>query len=105
MRRLNPGRLAALRALIAVESGAHADEALAELAPPAGPDRGLAWHLTLGVLRRRGALDATLARFSKRSVAALDPVPRGALRIGLYEAAIGGSEILKVIARAAARSK
>lgn len=88
MSKVNPGRLAALRALLLIEQGVHADEALAELAPRDGVDRGLAWHLTLGVLRRCGALDTVLARFSRRPIQALDPVPRNALRIGLFEGAL-----------------
>lgn len=88
MSRVNPGRMAALRALLLIEEGVHADEALAELAPKEGADRGLAWHLTLGVLRRRGALDAALAGFSKRPISSMDPVPRNALRIGLFEGAL-----------------
>jgi 16S rRNA (cytosine967-C5)-methyltransferase len=88
MSRLNPGRLAAARVLLAVERGAHAEDILAEQAPASGPDRGLAWHLVLGVLRRQGALDAALDPFLKKGTAKLDPAPRAALRIGLFEAAV-----------------
>jgi 16S rRNA (cytosine967-C5)-methyltransferase len=88
MSRLNPGRLAAARVLLAVERGAHAEDLLAEQAPAAGPDRGLAWHLVLGVLRRQGSLDAVLTRFLKKPIEKLDAVPRIAMRIGLFESAL-----------------
>ena len=86
MSRLNPGRLAAGRALIAVERGGHAEDLLAELAPSSPADRALAWHLALGVLRRQGALDAALKPTLSRAIRKLDPAPRIALRIGLFEA-------------------
>lgn len=88
MSRLNPGRLAAARVLLAVERGAHAEDLLSEQAPAHGPDRGLAWHLVLGVLRRQGAIDSALEPFLKRGTAKLDPAPRIALRIGLFEATV-----------------
>ncbi|MEL6346899.1 MAG: transcription antitermination factor NusB [Myxococcota bacterium] len=88
MSRLNPGRLAAARALLAVERGAHAEDILAQVAPPQGADRGLAWHITLGALRRQGALDQLLNGFLKRPIATLDPQPRVALRIGAFESAL-----------------
>ncbi len=83
--RLNPGRLAAGRALLAVERGAHAEDLLAELAPEQDSDRRLAWHLALGVLRRVGSLDAVLARVAGRPVHKIDPPARAALRLGLFE--------------------
>lgn len=76
MGKVNAGRLAALRALVAIEDGGHAEDLLAELAPPTGPDRGLAWFLALGVLRRRGALDYRLAILARRGMGQLDAVPR-----------------------------
>lgn len=82
---VNPGRLAAVRALIQIDRGAHADDALAVLVPPDPADRGLAWHLVLGVLRRRGALDALIEQLAKRKISSLDPAPLAALRVGLYE--------------------
>ena len=85
MSRANPGRVAALRALVEVESGAHAEDLLAELAPNKGPDRGLAWHLTLGVLRWQGALDLALKPFLNRPIGRLDAGVRNALRMGLFE--------------------
>ncbi len=82
----NPGRVAAVHALVAVEEGHHAERVLADLAPESGLDRGLAWNLVLGVLRRQGALDALLAPRLKQGVDGLDPVVRGVLRAGLYDA-------------------
>lgn len=89
MSRVNPGRMAAARVLIAVERGAHAEDLLVEQAPAAGPDRGLAWHLTLGVLRHQGSLDHVLAPLLKKGgLPKLDPAVRVALRMGLFEAAL-----------------
>ena len=88
MSRLNPGRLAAGRALIAVERGGHAEDLLVELAPEPSSDRALSWHLTLGVLRRQGTLDAAIQPHLRRPIPRLDPAPRVALRIGLFEAAM-----------------
>ena len=84
--RLNPGRLAAARALLSVQEGAHAEDILESVAPPDGPDRRLAWHLALGVLRRRGSLDHALAAHLKPGgVAELDPPVQAALRIGAFD--------------------
>ena len=82
----NPGRVAAVRVLMAVEEGHHAEQVLAELAPPDGPDRGLAWNLVLGVLRRRGSLDALLEPRLSQGVRGLDPAVRAILRAGLFDA-------------------
>ena len=82
----NPGRVAAVRVLMAVEEGHHAEQVLAELAPPDGPDRGLAWNLVLGVLRRRGSLDALLEPRLSQGVRGLDPTVRAILRAGLFDA-------------------
>lgn len=83
---LNPGRLAAARVLLGVEEGAHAEDLLDQMAPPRGPDRGLAWHTVLGVLRRQGSLDASLEEHLKgKSVARLEPAVRTALRVGAHD--------------------
>ncbi len=87
MARANLGRVAAARALVEVDGGAHVEDVLARLAPE-GADRGLAWHLALGVLRRRGALDALLAPHLKRPIHDLDPPVRAVLRIGAFEQAL-----------------
>lgn len=84
--RANPGRVAAVRVLVAVEEGQHAEQMLAELAPPEGPDRGLAWNLVLGVLRWRGSLDALLEPRLSQGVSGLDPTVRAVLRAGLFDA-------------------
>lgn len=87
MARANPGRVAAARALMAVETGSHVEDVLARVAPEAGPDRGLAWHIALGVLRRRGTVDALLQPHVKKSLAKLDPPVLAALRVGAFEKA------------------
>lgn len=86
MKQVSAGRLAAIRALVQVEQGVHAEDALAEARVADPGQRALALHLTLGVLRRRGALDQTLVRFSRRGVDDLDPLVRAALRVGLFDA-------------------
>ena len=81
--RLNPGRLAAGRALLAVEDGDHVEDILAVTAPDKPADRGLAWHLALGVLRRQGSLDQTLApHLGGRRLSDLDAPVRVVLRVG-----------------------
>ncbi|MGB0641080.1 MAG: RsmB/NOP family class I SAM-dependent RNA methyltransferase, partial [Myxococcota bacterium] len=85
---MNPGRVAALRALIAVEEGAHAEDILPTVAPTTGPDRGLAWHITLGTLRYQGRIDQTLTPFLRRPLNKLDPGVRNALRLGVFEAQV-----------------
>lgn len=86
--RVNPGRLAAARALLGVERGANADDLLEQLAPQ-GRDRPLTWHLTLGVLRRQGSIDHVLSPYSRRPIAKLDPPVRAVLRIGAFELLYG----------------
>ncbi len=83
--RVNPGRVAALRTLVEVERGAHAEERLPIHAPASGPDRGLSWHLTLGTLRWQGSLDHHLKPLVSRPIAKLDPTVRCALRMGTFE--------------------
>ncbi len=92
MSRLNNGRLAAGRSLIAIERGAHAEDILPTLAP-AGVDRALAWHITYGVLRRQGSLDAALRPFLRKSISRLDPSVRVALRVGLLEGALSRTPV------------
>ena len=82
---VNPGRLAALRALIGVEGGAHAEDLLERLAPREDRDRRLAWALVMGVLRRQGALDSLLQPHLKQPLERLDAPVRVALRLGAYE--------------------
>lgn len=85
MSRASPARVAAARALIEVEEGAHLDESLARLAPERGLDRELSWFLAFGVLRRRGHVDAALRPTLSRPLGSLDPEVRAVLRIGAFE--------------------
>jgi 16S rRNA (cytosine967-C5)-methyltransferase len=48
-------------------------------------ERALLTELAQGTLRRLGTLDAVLSSASRRPLAALDPVVRTALRLGLYQ--------------------
>ncbi|MEC8193245.1 MAG: transcription antitermination factor NusB [Myxococcota bacterium] len=97
MSKVNPGRLAALKTLIAVERGDHAEDRLAELAPPTGPDRGLSWHLALGTLRWQGAIDHVLGPLLSRPLARLDPAVRCALRMGTFEAHMSNAPARAVV--------
>jgi 16S rRNA (cytosine967-C5)-methyltransferase len=83
--RATPGRVATAQALVLIEGGAHADDALAKLAPPEGPDRGLTWHLVLGIQRRRGAVDALIRPHLRTAMAKLQPEVRACLRMGVFE--------------------
>ncbi|MDO9280315.1 MAG: transcription antitermination protein NusB, partial [Pseudomonadota bacterium] len=83
--KVNPGRIAALQALLAVERGEHAEDALARLAPRDASDRALAWHLVLGILRNRPAVDAIVQQAAKRTTKNLDPEVLAALRMGVFE--------------------
>jgi len=85
MSKANKGRTAAIRALMAVDEGSHVEDTLDQHAPRGGPDRGLAWHLALGTLRWRGALDSSLQPFLKTPVDRLDPAVKWAMRMGLFE--------------------
>jgi 16S rRNA (cytosine967-C5)-methyltransferase len=86
----SPARVAAARALLAVEDGAHLEDALAAALPPRGegeaPDRELAWFLAYGVERRRGHVDAALRAHLTRPIGSLDPIVRVVLRVGAFEA-------------------
>lgn len=85
MSRASPARVAAAKALVAVDDGAHLDEVLAELAPSEGPDRDLAWFLAFGVVRRRGEVDASLRPHLSRPLGGLDAEVRAVLRVGAFE--------------------
>ncbi|MBM4367190.1 MAG: hypothetical protein FJ102_13345 [Deltaproteobacteria bacterium] len=80
-------RAAAARALLAIDEGARAEEALAELAPGDGADRAMTWNLVLGVLRTRSALDAGIAQAARRAPWTLDAPVLAVLRVGAYELA------------------
>lgn len=83
--RVSAARLAAAKALVAVDAAAHLDQALDQYGPAPGPDRDLAWFLGYGVVRRRGHVDAALRNVLSQPLAALDPPVRAALRIGAFE--------------------
>jgi 16S rRNA (cytosine967-C5)-methyltransferase len=82
----NPGRVAAARALLAVEQGGHVEDALPALLPPDGPDRSLAWLLAFTVLRRQGQIDGALRAVLTQPVGALDAEVRVVLRLAAAEA-------------------
>src|SRR5215213_8215562 len=86
-RGLSPARRAAFEVLRRVEEeGAFAAPLLANL--PEGlsaEDRGLAYELTLGVLRRQLWLDRTVEHFAGRKAGKLDAPVRLALRLGLFQ--------------------
>jgi len=48
-------------------------------------ERALLTELVYGSIRRRATLDAILARYTRRPLAALHTAVRGALRLGLYQ--------------------
>lgn len=83
----SPARVAALLALMAIES----EGRWANAEPPsgAGPlseqDRALATALIAGVTRWRLALDHRLNAFLKQPIASLPPGVRNALRLGLFQ--------------------
>lgn len=86
-RGVSPARRAAFEVLRRVEEeGAFAAPLLANL--PEGlstEDRGLAYELTLGVLRRQLWLDRVVEHFSGRKAGKLDTPVRLALRMGLFQ--------------------
>ncbi len=85
----SPARVAAARALLAAEEGAHLEDALAAALPPRGEgevaDRELAWFLAYGVERRRAHVDAALRAHLTRPIGNLDPAVRTVLRVGAFE--------------------
>ncbi len=84
---VSPGRLAAVRTLIELETrGGHLEVRLdAHGRGLAGAERRLAWTLALGVERRRTWLDHHLAPHLSRPPARLDPPIRAALRAAALE--------------------
>lgn len=86
-RTVSPARRASFEVLRRVEEeGAFAAPLLANLPEALSPeDRGLAYELTLGVLRRQFWLDRTVEHFSGRKTGRLDTVVRLALRLGLFQ--------------------
>jgi 16S rRNA (cytosine967-C5)-methyltransferase len=86
-RGVSPARRAAFGVLRRVEEeGAFAAPLLANLPDSLSPeDRGLAYELTLGVLRRQLWLDRVVEHFSGRRAGKLDAAVRLALRMGLFQ--------------------
>jgi 16S rRNA (cytosine967-C5)-methyltransferase len=84
--KLAPARQAAFGALLAIDRGAWSAEALAaKSAQLDSRDAGLASDIVFGTLRRRGELDASIGKYSKRAVDKLDPAVRIALEMALYQ--------------------
>ncbi len=92
--------MAAAQALVAVDEGAHLDEALAHWAPPAGPDRDLAWFLAYGTVRRRGHVDGALRSRVSRPLGGLDAGVRAVLRVGAFEKLFARTEPYAVVHQA-----
>jgi 16S rRNA (cytosine967-C5)-methyltransferase len=86
-RGVSPARRAAFEVLRRVEEeGAFAAPLLANLpASLSTEDRGLAYELTLGVLRRQFWLDRAIEHFAGRGAGKLDAPVRRALRMGLFQ--------------------
>ncbi|MHC4716390.1 MAG: transcription antitermination factor NusB [Planctomycetota bacterium] len=63
---------------------AHLDRLLAEHAPEPRTAH-LAWELAMGVVRRRGTLDAVISAFQKRAGAYMPQRIRQVLRLGAYQ--------------------
>src|SRR5579863_7433353 len=83
---LAPARKAAFAALLAVDRGAWSAEALAAKSVHLDSrDAGLASDIVFGALRRRGELDASIGKYSKRAVDKLDAAVRIALEMALYQ--------------------
>src|SRR5918998_5975865 len=84
---VSPARRAAFEVLRRVEEeGAFAAPLLASLPEGLSPeDRGLAYELTLGVLRRQLWLDPVVEHLSARKAGKLDAPVRRALRMGLFQ--------------------
>lgn len=79
-------RRAALRALMAVQSGAPLDIALSQvLGDLPDADRRLAHELAAGVLRRRTDLDARLIPLVRHGWGSVAPALREVLRLGAYQ--------------------
>jgi 16S rRNA (cytosine967-C5)-methyltransferase len=96
----NRGRIAAARALTAVDAeGAHIEEALAQVLPK-GRDRSLGWFLAMGTLRRRAVVDAALQEKLKEPLPTLQPALRSVLRMSTYEKLFGRSQPHAVVHQA-----
>ena len=84
--KLAPARQAAFAALLSVSRGAWSAESLAAKSTHLEPrDAALASDIVYGVLRRRGELDAVIARFSRLPLPKLDPAVKIALEMAIYQ--------------------
>ena len=84
--KLASARQAAFGALLAIDRGAWSAEALAAKSVHLdNRDAGLASDIVFGTLRRRGELDASIGKYSKRGVDRLDPAVRISLEMALYQ--------------------
>ncbi len=84
--KLAEARQAAFATLLAVERGAWSTEALATKSQYLQPrDAALASDIVYGTLRRKGELDAVMAKCSSRPVPDLDPNVRIVLEMALYQ--------------------
>jgi 16S rRNA (cytosine967-C5)-methyltransferase len=106
----SPGRKIAFEVLLRVEEGgAYAsralDAALSQAGAPDPREAGLATELVYGTLRRALALDAALARFSRRPLADVDPAARVALRLGAYQLLDLGTPAHAAVGEAVALAK
>jgi 16S rRNA (cytosine967-C5)-methyltransferase len=97
---VNPGRVAAVRALIDVEEGGHAEDVLPTWLHGSAEDRALAWSVVFGVLRRRGHVDGALRAVLARPLDELDPVVRAVLRAGAWERLFGRAPAHAVVDQA-----
>lgn len=86
--RASKARRVALDALIAIEEGAYAAQAIGERLGSRVPprERRLATELVYGVTRWRGRIDHHLRSFAKRPLERLSPRVRNALRLAAYQA-------------------
>ena len=83
---ISPSRELAFRILLEVETGAFAADLLAtRSALLDSRDAGLAAAITLGSLRFRAQLDATIRKLTGKPLKRLDPEVREALRMGIFQ--------------------
>ncbi|MFT4625753.1 MAG: 16S rRNA (cytosine967-C5)-methyltransferase, partial [Myxococcota bacterium] len=92
----NPGRVAAVQALMAVEDGAFLEDVL-DGAPLRPNDRGLAWFVAHGALRRRASIDAALRPFLRTPLGGLDAGVRATLRAATFERLHGRAQAHAVV--------
>lgn len=85
---MRSARAATLEALIRIEAGAFARDALEGVLRGGRlgrEDRALATELTFGATRRRNTLDWIISRYADRSPKRMDPIVRNILRMAFYQ--------------------